>query len=237
MTESKTATARSRKTRIAHVVALAAPLVLVLSGCAQNFNANVKRFSSTLPAPAGQTFTVVASDPRNDGGLEFAQYANELSAQLIRVGYRPAVSSAEADLVVRFGYWVDRGQDRIRNFGGGFGGPWGGWGPWGGFGGPGFYRGGAWGFGWNDPFFFGGGFGGQGVDVVRLFQSEIDVAITRRGDGQRLFEGKAEAASRSNNLTYLVPNLVEAMFTGFPGNNGQTVRISIAPEKKVAAAR
>ena len=30
----------------------------------------------------------------------------------------------------------------------------------------------------------------------------------------------------------LVPNLVEAMFTGFPGNSGETVRISVAPEKK-----
>ncbi|MEY4671942.1 MAG: hypothetical protein RLZZ415_1821, partial [Pseudomonadota bacterium] len=50
-------------------------------------------------------------------------------------------------------------------------------------------------------------------------------------DGQRLFEGKAEAASVSNRLQYLVPNLVEAMFTDFPGNSGETVRISVAPEK------
>ncbi|MEY2943252.1 MAG: hypothetical protein RLY97_1266, partial [Pseudomonadota bacterium] len=28
-------------------------------------------------------------------------------------------------------------------------------------------------------------------------------------------------------------NLVEALFTGFPGNSGETVRISVAPEKKV----
>jgi len=27
-----------------------------------------------------------------------------------------------------------------------------------------------------------------------------------------------------------VPNLVDAMFTGFPGNSGETVRISIKPE-------
>jgi hypothetical protein len=47
-----------------------------------------------------------------------------------------------------------------------------------------------------------------------------------------VFEGKAEAKSRSNRLPYLVPNLVAAMFTGFPGNNGETVRISVAPEKK-----
>ena len=51
-------------------------------------------------------------------------------------------------------------------------------------------------------------------------------------DGERLFEGKAEALSTSNRLQYLVPNLVEAMFTDFPGNSGETVRISIAPEKK-----
>jgi len=27
-----------------------------------------------------------------------------------------------------------------------------------------------------------------------------------------------------------VPNLVEAMFTGFPGHSGETVRITVAPE-------
>ena len=51
-------------------------------------------------------------------------------------------------------------------------------------------------------------------------------------DGARLFEGKAQALSTSNRLQYLVPNLVEAMFTDFPGNSGETVRITIAPEKK-----
>ena len=55
--------------------------------------------------------------------------------------------------------------------------------------------------------------------------------IDRRADGQRLFEGRAEAASMSDRLPYLVPNLVEALFTDFPGRNGETVRISVAPEK------
>ena len=56
--------------------------------------------------------------------------------------------------------------------------------------------------------------------------------IDRKADGVRLFEGKAEAVSTSNRLQHLVPNLVEAMFTNFPGNSGETVRISVAPEKK-----
>jgi hypothetical protein len=77
----------------------------------------------------------------------------------------------------------------------------------------------------------GGGFGG-GVDSYTIYTSGIEVKIDRRADGQRLFEGKAEAVSTSNRLPYLVPNLVEAMFTDFPGNSGETVRISVAPEKR-----
>ena len=50
---------------------LAAPaLALVaLAGCTQNFNANVARFQQ-LPAPQGQSFAVVADDPRLAGGLD-----------------------------------------------------------------------------------------------------------------------------------------------------------------------
>ncbi len=67
-----------------------------------------------------------------------------------------------------------------------------------------------------------------------VYTSGIEMKIDRKADGVRLFEGKAEAASLSNRLQYLVPNLVEAMFTGFPGNSGETLRITVAPEKKTA---
>ena len=82
-----------------------------------------------------------------------------------------------------------------------------------------------WGYGWYDPWFDGG------YEAYTVYTSGIKLKIDRRADGQRLFEGKAEAASTSNRLPYLVPNLVEAMFTDFPGNSGETVRISVAPEK------
>ena len=55
--------------------------------------------------------------------------------------------------------------------------------------------------------------------------------IDNTATGQRLFEGKAQAVSTSDRLQYLVPNLVEAMFTDFPGNSGETLRISIKPEE------
>jgi len=231
--------------RLSKLALAAAPLALALSGCAETFDAKVSRFSAPLPAPQGQTFAVVPEDPRNVGGLEFAQYAGNVSEHLTKLGYVQAASPANADLVVHFGYSVDQGHDRVREigpvydpfwgpwYGGGFGHRYGGY--YGGFGG-GYYRNGGWGYGWYDPFFY-----DNGIDVVRVYQSNIDLRIDRRGDGpnggQRLFEGKAQAASTSSNLTYLVPNLVEAMFTGFPGNSGQTVHISIAPEKKKTAQR
>ncbi|WP_295528339.1 DUF4136 domain-containing protein [Novosphingobium sp. Chol11] len=233
------------KTKFSRLALLAVPLALSLSACATNFRANVSRFQAELPAPAGQTFAIVAQDPRDQGGLEFSQYASLIAARMQRLGYNPGTPDS-ADLIVKFYYGVDQGRDRLQTTGfagGGWGGPWGaGLGPWGGgFGRWGGGFGGPWGGGfgpWGGGFGpWGGGFGGWGggfndVNVVTIFTSGIDLKIDRRADGKRLFEGKAEAASSSNRLPYLVPNLVEAMFTGFPGNNGETVRISVAPEKK-----
>ena len=230
---------------------IAAPLLLAgLAACATPFNADVKRFSSAMPAPSGQTFAVVAEDPRDSGGLEFSQYADLVAAQMSRLGYVRSDPS-QAAMIVRLNYGVDQGRDRVRStgfggdpffspwygsrFGGGFGynrfGGFGGYGG-GGFGNRGYYSPyysrGLWGYGWQDPFFFGSGYGD--VDVVTIYTSELDLKIDSKADGRRLFEGKAQAASRSDRLGYLVPNLVEAVFTDFPGRSGETLRISIAPE-------
>ena len=219
---------------------VAAPLLLAgLAACATPFNANVKRFSSAMPAPSGQTFAVVAEDPRDSGGLEFAQYADLVAGQLARIGY-VRTDPSHAAMLVRLDYGVDKGRDRIRTTGTGYD-PF--WSPWYGsrfaYGYPGFYGRpafgyggyggfGRWGYGWHDPFFWGSGY--NDVDVITVYTSELDLKIDDKASGRRLFEGKAQAASRSSRLGYLVPNLVEAMFTDFPGHNGETVRISIAPE-------
>ncbi len=221
-------------------IVLAAALSLGLGACTQSFNANVSRFQSQLPAPSGQTFAVVADDPQLAGGLEFAQYARLVEAQMARQGYAPAANPESATLLVRFDYGVDKGRQVVEQtgfrhdpfwspwYGSGSVGYWGGAGYWGrpGFYHPGYYGRSAWGYGWYDPFFDGG------YDNYTVYTSGIEMKIDRKADGVRLFEGKAEAASTSNRLAYLVPNLVEAMFTGFPGNSGETVRISVAPEKK-----
>ncbi|WP_336987689.1 DUF4136 domain-containing protein [Altererythrobacter aquiaggeris] len=205
-----------------------APLLLAgLAACATPFNADVSRFQTQLPAPQGQTFAVIADDPALAGGLEFSRYADFVEAEMLQLGYTES-SPENATLLVRFDYGVDKGRERIRRTGFGYADPF--YRPWFGYNRyrsrfyhPGFSR---WGYGWHDPFF------DDGLTSQTVYTSGIDLKIDRAADGERIFEGKAQAASTSNRLQYLVPNLVEAMFTDFPGQSGETVRISIAPEDK-----
>jgi len=210
----------------------AIPMLLAgLAACATPFRADVSRFESRLPAPQGQTFAVVAEDPALAGGLEFSRYADFVEEEMRELGYSEASSPESASLLVRFDYGVDNGRERVRSTG--FGDPF--YRPWYGYSRFGYsrmgYRGfgySPWSYGWHDPF-FGGGYGGR-VDSYTIYTSGVELKIDDRASGQRLFEGDAQAVSTSNRLQYLVPNLVEAMFTDFPGNSGETVRISIAPE-------
>eukprot|EP00611_Tribonema_gayanum_P004642 TRINITY_DN13840_c0_g1_i1.p1 TRINITY_DN13840_c0_g1~~TRINITY_DN13840_c0_g1_i1.p1 ORF type:complete len:155 (-),score=18.36 TRINITY_DN13840_c0_g1_i1:4-399(-) len=118
-------------TRLALPVALA----IGLSACTTTpFKADVSRFTAPLPAPAGQTFAVVAEDPKLAGGLEFATYANAVAAEMTQLGYTRAATPESADMLVRFDYRVDNGREKVRTDfnGAGFGaGRWGPWGPWG----------------------------------------------------------------------------------------------------------
>jgi len=214
--------------KIKSMFALAATgALLALGACAAPFNADVARFQQ-LPAPAGESFAIVAGDAKLQGGLEFSQYASLVAKRMEAVGYRPAADPSQASLIVKMDYGVDNGRERVVSDPIGYGfGP--GWGP--GFGG--FYgaRRHGYMYGFYDPFLYGSGWGRDQISSYTIYASQLDLQIERK-DGQRVFEGTAKAVSRDDKLTYLVPNLVEAMFTGFPGNNGETVRISIAPEKK-----
>lgn len=215
-------------------VATAAAALLGLGGCAApGFRADVARFQSQLPVPQGQSFRIVADDPAYAGGIEFGQYAAMVAGELTRLGYRPVAPGEPAELTVAMGYDIDKGAERIRAapafydpwFGSSFG-----WGR-------GYYRpviargpyGRRFVYGWHDPFLFGGLGGHDRIESYTVFTSGLDLKIDRSDNGQRLFEGRAEARSGDNNMTQIVPNLVAAMFTGFPGNSGEKVRITVAP--------
>lgn len=205
------------------IAAAALPLALLtLGACATSFKADVARFQS-MPAPQGQTFFVEPADPGNRGGLEFSQYAALVGQRLAAQGYQPAASRDAANLIVTLDYGVDSGREKIYTTPGmyrPFGRP---WGPWG-------FRSSYW-HGWHDPFWW-DPWDYPEVRSYTYYTSYLDMTINRAGTGQRLFEGKAKARSRTDSLPQLVPNLVEAMFTNFPGRSGEEVKITIPPPRK-----
>ena len=94
-----------------------------LSACAETLNTTVSRYQA-MPAPQGQTFFVVpAGGMATNGGLEFQRYAGVVAQQLQARGYTPASNAQSANMIVQFGYGVDRGQVRYVDdpFYGGYG--------------------------------------------------------------------------------------------------------------------
>ena len=221
------------------LLTLAAPAALLaLGGCATGLPTQVSRYQA-MPAPAGQSFVIQPADPEDRGGLEFSRYADLVRRHMVGQGYSEASSADQASLIVSVGYGVDDGRQQVVTRPGlgygrfGYGGlGYGGFGYrpyWSRFGGYGRLRSPFY-YGWDDPYWYRGGFGDE-IDVYTVYTGYLDMDI-RRPDGRAVFEGTARARSRTDDLGVLVPNLVEAMFTGFPGNSGETVKITVAPERR-----
>ncbi len=186
-------------------------LVLLLGACQQTMDADVTRFH-TMPANfAGQSFTILP-EQQQVGSLEFQHYAELVAAALQSYGLRPvAHEGPQADLVVQIRYasigsHTDYVYDPGPYWGGGWG--WGGWGP-----------------GW-------GGYYDGAVSSYTLYSQMLDVGIFegadwRSGKRQMVFEGRAVGQSEIRSLNVAMPYLVQALFQNFPGNSGQTVRVSI----------
>lgn len=205
---------------------------LALSACAESINTTVSRYQA-MPAPQGQTFFVVPDSPMAaNGGLEFQRYASIVAQQLQAHGYAPAADPKSATMIVQFGYGMDKGTVRYQDYGGypyysGFYGPW--WGSpfhrsrfgWGG----GYY------WGWNDPYWYGGG-----IDSYIEYHSQVELHIRQAKTNAPLFDGRAQARSYTDRLDVVVPSLLDAMFSGFPGQNGETLKITIPPRQNAQAA-
>ena len=222
-------------------VALLGAAALGLSACATGFPAQVSRYQA-MPAPQGQSFFVVAANPADSGGLEFSRYATQVAQAMQDQGYAAAVSPQAATMLDQVNYGVDKGRQEVdvdpfangyyRGGSGGFYDPF--------FrrsyyGRPYYSRFGYYGnrspfyYGWDDPFW---GSSINSTRVYTVYKSYLDVDIRRRVDNAALFEGHAQARSQTDNLGVLVPNLIEAMFTGFPGRNGETVKITVPPPQR-----
>ncbi len=101
---------------------------------------------------------------------------------------------------------------------------------WGGYGG--FYgrRYGGW-YGFYGP--YGYGFDSFNTYPVDVTQHRLEMDIdSRTTAGKRYYEGKVETSSEAESFKDVAPAMVQALFTDFPGNNGQTRRIDVPVARK-----
>ena len=234
---------------------------LGLSGCASGLSTKVSRYQS-MPAPAGQTFYVVPANGAGDPQfLHFATIvaqqlaargyapagAPQLASMLVRLDYGVDEGKTE---------YTEDPFARSRYGYGGFGDPFyrSFHDPFGRYRYDPFYRGyygrpyysryGYYGrrspyyYGWDDPFWYSSPYAGYGpgygaaIREYTVFKSYLNLAIVRKADNVPLFQGQAEARSQTDETGVLVPNLIEAMFTGFPGRSGERIRITVPARKR-----
>jgi hypothetical protein len=178
---------------------------------------------STLPPDKTYTF---ARTLEFQNSLEVKSYEDIVRDELATRGFTLAPDAGQANLVVTLRPSVTGTRVRVRDpwFGDpfwpsggfygrrGFGyGPWSGWGLYGGYGSLGYY----------DDY---------SVDV---FSKRLELDIDSRATaGKRYYEGRVESSGATDSMKGAVPVLVRALFSDFPGNNGQTRRVDVAIERK-----
>jgi hypothetical protein len=178
---------------------------LLLGGCAApGFRAEVTRFHALDP-PGGESIRIVPGEGIEQG-LEFENYAAQLGRYFINYGYLPAGDKPPI-IIAYLGY--DAKPDP--NFSASTG-----------------------------PV-VGIGFGGYGGHVGGSMSTSIDTSNEDRlyyrhtirlvmvdaGTGKQIFEGSAFGYERGEYWPAMMPRLLQALFTDWPGQSGKTVKVKL----------
>ncbi len=180
---------------------------LMLAGCSTGPETRVTRFHLDQQIARGSV-VVEPLVPADRGSPESQTYANIVGAELAKLGFgeAPGLAKSEQVAVVQVERAFFDGPPRSAfsiGIGGGTGG-------------------------------YHGGFGG-GVNVpiqgkpTQNVATRLVVQIKRRSDGSTIWEGRAETAQRfgspGSQPADTVTRLAAALFQGFPGVSGSTIKV------------
>jgi len=187
--------------------------VMLLAGCASTLSARVTTYQQWPDGVEGQTYRLVR-EPAQGNNLEYDTFADMVRASIGPTGLVEAASGKPArfDVLITYGNpvtqaWAQRYADPYVGYGG-F------WPYWGGY--------------------YGGGWGG-GVYMappvvsvpVQVYKNSLTVSIKdNQKQGAEVYRSSAVSMSSSENLSEVMPYLAQAVFDGFPGNNGQTRNVT-----------
>jgi hypothetical protein len=184
----------------------------LLGACAgpDQMRSEVTRFHQ-LPVPAGPV-AVVPADQHNMGSIEFNRYAQQVASRLAAVGFPPP-SGGEPDYIAEFDYSQqpvavdDAGSGPYLSFGMGSGS---------------YGNHSAVGVGVST------GFDLSGRDRGETAMRTVTLVIERRADGSRVFEGRVQSIGPAANFPSVIPYMLDAMFSNFPGESGRTIVVNSA---------
>ncbi|MES2626485.1 MAG: DUF4136 domain-containing protein [Pseudomonadota bacterium] len=196
---------------------LATGFGLVLSGCTSTLSSDVVTFHDGA-LHEGETIRVVAIDPAKVPSLEFRSYANLVNEELRKIGYTPVTDeNSIAQLLAEVDYSVESGESLVNvndptryaryHFSLGR-----------------FY----------DPFYLGvyDPWGSDIVSTTPTFVRNLQLNIVTNDETKtHIFEGRVQSNGIHNQLPEIMPYLVTAMFSNFPGESGVTkvVTVETAP--------
>lgn len=185
--------------------------VLLLGACTTPVvRTDVTRFHALGVDPAPGSFTIVP-DATQVGSLEFQDYATQVAAALEARGWRPVPpGTGRADVAVSVHWGVGPSNTVVWQSPSAV------------------YSGMGWG-----PRWYGGGiadpFPYWETRSATYYPRWLAVEMVKNdGSGRTvLFEGRAVAEGQRREIAPVMPYLVRALFTGFPGSSGTTVRVDV----------
>ncbi len=197
-------------------IVLAGALVLLVSACASKLTSDVVSFHEG-DLPDGEKIAVVPLDEAKQKSLEFQHYAELIEQSLKKMGYVPVENPDDAELLARVDYSVSEGRVETRTR----------MEPPRGYAHYHFYYG-----RYYDPFYF--GYYDRWTPDIRsytVYDRTLEMNILNADSDEVVFEGRVRSTGRENEIAEIMPYLVTAMFTNFPGESGVTKVVTIEKDR------
>lgn len=183
---------------------------VMLAGCTPTLKSDVVTFHEN-DLPKGETIRVEPVDDALRGSQEFAHYAKLVRDNLDKLGYTPVAGNQPATLIAELDYSVGKGQTEIKSehrnyvryhF---------------------FYD------HYRFPYYYGMHYNWPPeIYAYTVYNRELRLNIVRPApEREVLFEGRVQSIGRENDIAKVMPYMITAMFSNFPGESGVTKVVTI----------
>lgn len=185
--------------------------LFALNACTSYTQADVIRFHDANVLKTG-TFIILPNDKQKTG-LEYKEYARQIAEHMTAYNFTQVATKEKADYALYFSYGLKRSELHTEavpfntTFHGG-------------------YNSGPYGY-YGRPYF-----GGHDVYTYtrHVRNLEMDIVDLKQSSGQNIvkaFEGEVTSEGESDNFFTVSKCMINAMFSGFPGKNGEKKTVTM----------